>query len=42
MTHERIEGVYGWPVRIVEHPGPGPDRAFCARLGGEAAQNDVP
>jgi len=25
LTRERVEGVYGWPVRVVEHPGPGPD-----------------
>jgi iron complex transport system ATP-binding protein len=25
LTRERVEGVYGWPVRIVAHPGPGPD-----------------
>ncbi len=25
LTREQIEQVYGWPVRIVPHPGPGPD-----------------
>lgn len=25
LTRERVERVYGWPVRIVAHPGPGPD-----------------
>jgi len=26
LTKERIEAVYGWPVAIARHPGPGPDR----------------
>ncbi len=25
LTRERIEAVYGWPVAIARHPGPGPD-----------------
>jgi iron complex transport system ATP-binding protein len=25
LTREVIEHVYGWPVRVVPHPGPGPD-----------------
>lgn len=25
LRHEIVTSVYGWPVRIVEHPGPGPD-----------------
>lgn len=25
LTREVIEQVYGWPVRVVPHPGPGPD-----------------
>jgi iron complex transport system ATP-binding protein len=25
LTRETIEAVYGWPVRVVPHPGPGPD-----------------
>ncbi len=25
ITRERIEAVYGWPVAIALHPGPGPD-----------------
>ncbi len=25
LTKDRIEAVYGWPVAIAEHPGPGPD-----------------
>ncbi len=25
LTKERIEAVYGWPVAIGRHPGPGPD-----------------
>ncbi|HEX9105862.1 MAG TPA: hypothetical protein VF832_01505, partial [Longimicrobiales bacterium] len=25
ITKERIEAVYGWPVAIAAHPGPGPD-----------------
>jgi iron complex transport system ATP-binding protein len=25
LTRETIERVYGWPVEIVPHPGPGPD-----------------
>lgn len=26
LTPERVSRVYGWPVRVVPHPGPGPDR----------------
>lgn len=26
LTREVIESVYRWPVRVVPHPGPGPDR----------------
>lgn len=25
LTRDHVERVYGWPVRIVSHPGPGPD-----------------
>jgi len=25
LTRETVERVYGWPVEIVRHPGPGPD-----------------
>jgi iron complex transport system ATP-binding protein len=25
LTRETMEWVYGWPVRVVPHPGPGPD-----------------
>ncbi|HEU0013940.1 MAG TPA: ABC transporter ATP-binding protein, partial [Longimicrobium sp.] len=25
LTRENVERVYGWPVEIVPHPGPGPD-----------------
>ena len=25
LTRETVERVYGWPVRVVAHPGPGPD-----------------
>ena len=25
LVRERVEAVYGWPVAIVPHPGPGPD-----------------
>jgi len=25
LTRERVESVYGWPVTIAPHPGPGPD-----------------
>jgi iron complex transport system ATP-binding protein len=25
LTRETVERVYGWPVRVVPHPGPGPD-----------------
>ncbi len=25
LTKDRIEAVYGWPVAIAHHPGPGPD-----------------
>lgn len=25
LTEKAVESVYGWPVRVVAHPGPGPD-----------------
>ena len=25
LTREAVEAVYGWPVQVVPHPGPGPD-----------------
>lgn len=25
LTRETVERVYGWPVRVTRHPGPGPD-----------------
>lgn len=25
LTRDRVERVYGWPVRVIHHPGPGPD-----------------
>jgi iron complex transport system ATP-binding protein len=25
LTRETVQAVYGWPVRIARHPGPGPD-----------------
>ena len=25
LTRDAVERVYGWPVRVVPHPGPGPD-----------------
>ncbi|HEX8451160.1 MAG TPA: ABC transporter ATP-binding protein [Longimicrobium sp.] len=25
LTRDTVERVYGWPVRVVPHPGPGPD-----------------
>jgi iron complex transport system ATP-binding protein len=25
LTRDTVERVYGWPVRVVAHPGPGPD-----------------
>lgn len=26
LVRETVERVYGWPIRIVSHPGPGPDK----------------
>jgi len=26
LTRERVERVYGWPVHVAGHPGPGPER----------------
>jgi cobalamin transport system ATP-binding protein len=44
LRQETVEGVYGWPVRIDRHPGPGPDAGApqvvplsgeaCARMAG--------
>jgi iron complex transport system permease protein len=38
LTRERVEAVYGWPVRIEPHPGPGPDAGApqVVPLAGEA------
>ena len=38
LTRETVERVYGWPVRIVPHPGPGPDAGApqVLPLAGEA------
>jgi iron complex transport system ATP-binding protein len=38
LTRETVERVYGWPVRIDRHPGPGPDSGApqVVPLSGEA------
>jgi iron complex transport system ATP-binding protein len=38
LTRETVERVYGWPVRVVPHPGPGPDAGApqVVPLAGEA------
>jgi len=38
ITRENVERVYGWPVRVVAHPGPGADAGApqVVPLGGEA------
>ena len=38
LTRETVERVYGWPVRIGQHPGPGPDTGApqVVPLSGEA------
>jgi len=38
LTRDTVERVYGWPVRIVPHPGPGPDAGApqVVPLAGEA------
>ncbi|HEX8907156.1 MAG TPA: ABC transporter ATP-binding protein, partial [Longimicrobiaceae bacterium] len=38
LTRETVERVYGWPVRIDRHPGPGPDEGApqVVPLSGEA------
>jgi iron complex transport system ATP-binding protein len=38
LTRETVERVYGWPVRIDRHPGPGPDEGApqVTPLAGEA------
>jgi iron complex transport system ATP-binding protein len=38
LTRETVERVYGWPVRVVPHPGPGPDAGApqIVPLAGEA------
>ena len=48
LTRETVEAVYGWPVEIVPHPGPGPDAGApqvvplagdqCARMHRELAR----
>lgn len=38
LTRETVEEVYGWPVRVVPHPGPGPDEGapqVVALAGGD-------
>jgi iron complex transport system ATP-binding protein len=43
LTRETIERVYGWPVRIDRHPGPGPDAGApqVTPLAGEACTTMV-
>ncbi len=38
LTRDTVERVYGWPVRVVPHPGPGPDAGApqVVPLAGEA------
>ncbi len=38
LTRDTVERVYGWPVRVVPHPGPGPDAGApqVVALAGEA------
>jgi iron complex transport system ATP-binding protein len=38
LTRDTVERVYGWPVRVVAHPGPGPDAGApqVVALAGEA------
>jgi iron complex transport system ATP-binding protein len=38
LTRDAVERVYGWPVRVVPHPGPGPDAGApqVVALAGEA------
>jgi iron complex transport system ATP-binding protein len=38
LTRETVQAVYGWPVRISRHPGPGPDEGApqVVPLAGEA------
>ena len=38
LTRETVERVYGWPVRVTSHPGPGPDAGApqVLPLAGEA------
>ena len=41
LTRETVEEVYGWPVRVVPHPGPGPDEGapqVVALAGGDGGQ----
>ncbi|HEU0052749.1 MAG TPA: ABC transporter ATP-binding protein [Longimicrobium sp.] len=42
LTRETVERVYGWPVRVVPHPGPGPDAGApqVLPLAGEARGAD--
>lgn len=51
LTREIVERVYGWPVEIVPHPGPGPDAGApqvvplagdqCVRMSHGEAQADA-
>ncbi|HEX2080011.1 MAG TPA: ABC transporter ATP-binding protein [Longimicrobium sp.] len=51
LTRETVERVYGWPVEIVRHPGPGPDAGApqvvplageaCARMAHAEERTDV-
>ncbi len=38
LTRATVERVYGWPVEVVPHPGPGPDTGApqVVPLAGEA------
>lgn len=45
LTREIVEDVYGWSVRVVPHPGPGPDRGapqVIALAGGGTADGRGP
>ena len=45
LTRDTVERVYGWPVRVVAHPGPGPDAGapqVIPLAGDQCAQMEHP
>jgi iron complex transport system ATP-binding protein len=42
LTRERVERVYGWPVSVVAHPGPGWDAGAPQVVALSASNSNAP